>query len=103
MRVNLSKTLVERLEGAGLEAAHLQTIKLHESVCRKVYCQTPMDCRGSVSNAVREGRALVFASAVHGSSLEASSLCFSQSSRSLVSRSDWEMCSRANAPVSRSS
>jgi hypothetical protein len=38
---------------------------------------------------------------VQGSSLGESSLCFSQSSRSLVSRSDWEMRSKANAPVKR--
>jgi len=40
---------------------------------------------------------------VQGSSLGESSLCFSQSSSSLVSRSDWEMRSKANAPVKRSS
>ena len=51
----------------------------------------------------RKGHVLMLRALVHGSSLGESSLCFSQSSRSLVSRSDWEMRSKANAPVKRSS
>jgi hypothetical protein len=51
----------------------------------------------------RKGHVLMVRALVHGSSLGESSLCFSQSSRSLVSRSDWETRSKANAPVKRSS
>jgi hypothetical protein len=50
-----------------------------------------------------KGHVLMLRALIHGSSLGKSSLCLSQSSRSLVSRSDWEMRSKANAPVKRSS
>jgi hypothetical protein len=54
-------------------------------------------------NTSRKGYVHMLRALVHDSSFGASSLCFSQSSRSLVSRSDWEMRSKANAPVKRSS
>ncbi len=56
--------------------------------------------RCEVGRAVRRGKGQ---GVVQGSSLGESSLCLSHSSSSLVSRSDWEMRSKAKAPVKRSS